>query len=358
MLSIMRMPPSLRCLVGLIVAAALFAGCSGEETAQRPSPSMSPSERAQSDSPEDRRGNPIDAVWGTQLDFRVELLTLARTPADAVIAKFRLTNYEPQGFALYSAFDRRLPHDPLPSGQVSGISLVDIENHQRYLPLTDGDGKCLCTQHGTATLQPRHATQLYAYFPSPPSGVDVITIEVPQAGLFRDVPLRSLGHPPALPTGLPEGKKQPERRPTEISTEPEIVPLISRGFDTESNNASQREGDESTVHLSARVLFDLNKATLRSGAREELQEVGRKIADADPSEVDIDGHTDSTGSPDINIPLSENRAQAVKEELQGIVDDDGIEYVAEGHGADDPIADNDTEEGRQANRRVTITFER
>lgn len=358
MLSTMRMPSSLRCLVGAFAVVILLAGCSGGETAQRPSRSGSPSERTQSDSPEDRRGNPIDAVWGTQLDFRVELLTLARTPADAVIAKFRLTNYEPQGFALFSAFDRRLPHEPLPSGQLSGISLVDIQNRQRYLPLTDGDGECLCTQYRTATLPPQHSTQLYAYFPSPPSEVDSIAIEVSQAGLFRDVPLQSLSHPPALPTGLPEGQKQPERRPTDISTQPEIVPLISREFDTDSNNASQRQGDGSTVHLSARVLFDLNKATLRSGAREELQEVARKIAEANPSKVNIDGHTDSTGSPDINIPLSKNRAQAVKEKLQNIVDDDSIGYVAEGHGADNPVADNDTEEGRQANRRVTITFER
>lgn len=351
--------PLLRRLVGVFVAMALLAGCSGEDMTQQPTSSGSPSERAGVDSPANGRSGAIAAAWGTQLDFRVELLTLARTPADAVIAKFRVTSYDPNGLSLHAAFDRRLPYEALPGSQVSGISLVDTENHRRYLPLADDEGKCLCTQYRTTlTLPMRHSVEFYAYFPPPPEGLARITIDFPQAGLFHNVPLRTLNRPPALPRDLPQGREQPQRRPTEISAEPEIEPLISREFDTDSDSASQRQGDASTVHLSARVLFDLNKATLRPGAREELREVGTKIAEASPAEVNIDGHTDSTGSPDINIPLSENRARAVQEELQGIVDDDSIEYVAEGHGADDPVADNDTGEGRQANRRVTITFER
>lgn len=350
---------SLQGLAGVVTAVVVLAACSGGDTAQGPNSSGTPSEYAEAGSRGDEGASAIDAVWGNRFDFRVELLTLARTPGDAVFAKFRVTSYEPNGLELFTALDRRIPGETRPAGQLSGVSLVDTEDHRRYLPLTDDKGECLCSQFDSATIPMRQSVEVYAFFPAPPEGVESISIELVEAAeLFRNVPLGTLDQRPTLPTRLPDDERQPPRRPGQIAVEPEVEPLISREFDTDSDSASQRAGDESTVHLSAQVLFDLNKATLRDTAEEELQQVGGKIADASPEQVNIDGHTDSTGSPNINIPLSENRAQTVKDELQRILDDDSIDYVAEGHGANQPVADNSTPEGRQANRRVTITFER
>lgn len=301
--------------------------------------------------------NPIGVQWGIGLDFRVELLTLARTPADAVIAKFRITSYEPEGLSMYGDFARRLPKEPLPSGQMSGISLIDVENHKRYIPLTDSEDKCLCTQFTTFDLEPRNSMEVYAYFPAPPENLTHMTVEFPLAQPFLNVPLGTLNHQAQLPTALPEDDDpQPERRPTQIKTEPEILPLTSRVFGTNNDNAIQQEGEKTTVYLSAKVLFDLNKATLRPAAREEIRDVARRIEETNPSTVQIDGYTDSSGTPAINNPLSKNRAQAVKKALEQTLKGNDINFVARGHGADNPIADNSTAKGRQLNRRVTITF--
>jgi outer membrane protein OmpA-like peptidoglycan-associated protein len=69
--------------------------------------------------------------------------------------------------------------------------------------------------------------------------------------------------------------------------------------------------------------------------------------------VDVDGHTDNTGSDDLNQKLSESRANSVKQYLV----DNGIDesrIVATGYGETKPIADNKTAAGRSKNRRVEM----
>lgn len=73
----------------------------------------------------------------------------------------------------------------------------------------------------------------------------------------------------------------------------------------------------------------------------------------------MDGYTDSMGSPSVNQPLSQQRAEAVKAALAAAVP--GLSGTAAGHGANDPVAPNalggkDTPAGRAENRRVTVTF--
>ncbi len=67
----------------------------------------------------------------------------------------------------------------------------------------------------------------------------------------------------------------------------------------------------------------------------------------------MDGYTDSVGSEDYNMTLSENRAQGVQSYLigEGIAPDD---IISKGFGKDDPVASNDTAAGRQKNRRVEM----
>lgn len=349
--SALRTP--LQAIVCVTLAVAPAAGCTGDTANERSKPDTRRSSTTKTaTAPTSSR--PLGIQWGNGLDFRVELLTLARTPADAVITKFRITSYEPDGLDFYD-FHRRVPHTPRPAGQLTGISLVDIGNHKRYLPLIDEEDICLCTQYTAFTLEMRHSAKVYAYFPAPPSDVGHMTVVFPLAGPFLHVRLSTLDHPPQLPSMPSDGGMSP-RRPTEVSTKARIVPLISRVFDTDNNNAVQRRGDKTTVQLSAKVLFDLNKATLRPAARKELRDVARRIEEASPATVHVDGYTDSSGTPAINIPLSKRRAQAVKRALQEMVDDSSVRFVAEGHGANNPIADNSTAEGRQLNRRVTVTF--
>jgi len=105
----------------------------------------------------------------------------------------------------------------------------------------------------------------------------------------------------------------------------------------------------------ADVLFDTDKASLTPDARERLSKLaGILMAYPDPFQLEIEGHTDSTGSQDYNQQLSEERAQSVRDYLvqAGLAADKIV--AVRGFGKTKPIASNDTPEGRQVNRRVEI----
>ncbi len=101
------------------------------------------------------------------------------------------------------------------------------------------------------------------------------------------------------------------------------------------------------------VLFDFNKYSLRPAAREKLAKISGIILSHPGLRLEVDGYTDSIGSQDYNMKLSENRAQGVESYLigEGIVPDD---ILAKGFGKDNPVASNDTAAGRQKNRRVEM----
>lgn len=92
--------------------------------------------------------------------------------------------------------------------------------------------------------------------------------------------------------------------------------------------------------------------------RKSLSRWQREIDDASSSTVSIDGYADNTGNESINMPLSQERADSVESTLSDLITRSGIEFDTQGHGSSDPIAANDTEEGRERNRRVTVTFEK
>ena len=101
------------------------------------------------------------------------------------------------------------------------------------------------------------------------------------------------------------------------------------------------------------VLFDTGSYTLKPGAREKLAKVSGIVLAHPGLLLQVEGHTDSVGSDDFNLRLSEMRAGSVREFLigQGLKDN---AITAEGFGKSEPVATNDTPEGRQRNRRVEI----
>jgi len=112
------------------------------------------------------------------------------------------------------------------------------------------------------------------------------------------------------------------------------------------------------IRLSGDALFDVGSSVLSPSATQKLDALVQQLkATAKVVQVKIDGHTDNTGTDMINIPLSKARAESVKNYfiLNGL---EQINYIIEGYGATRPIADNATEAGRTANRRVEITVSR
>lgn len=80
----------------------------------------------------------------------------------------------------------------------------------------------------------------------------------------------------------------------------------------------------------------------------------QRIGEYAGATIRIDGHTDSAGSTEHNLVLSRNRAQAVRDHLVSKAGLDGARMQTHGYGESRPIASNDTEEGRERNRRVEI----
>ena len=99
------------------------------------------------------------------------------------------------------------------------------------------------------------------------------------------------------------------------------------------------------------IFFDFNKASLRPESTSELDRLTDLMKEMPKLKIEISGHTDNIGSAAYNIKLSESRAKSVVDYLikKGI-DNSRLEY--KGYGFEQPIATNDTDEGRQMNRRT------
>lgn len=119
---------------------------------------------------------------------------------------------------------------------------------------------------------------------------------------------------------------------------------------------TRREARGLIVNLSD-VLFDFNKATLTPGAREKLAKLaGILMAYPGSYRIEIEGHTDSIGSDEYNMKLSQDRADGVRYYLlQSGVHTDRV-VAARGFGETRPVATNDTAAGRQMNRRVELVI--
>jgi len=117
--------------------------------------------------------------------------------------------------------------------------------------------------------------------------------------------------------------------------------------------AVSREGNLLAVTFKGDVTFDTNSAEVRPGLYSEINRVAGVMTQYPETLIRVEGHTDSVGSDAYNMDLSTRRANAVKTLLvQRGVADSRIEVV--GYGETMPIATNDTEAGRQKNRRVEI----
>ena len=117
--------------------------------------------------------------------------------------------------------------------------------------------------------------------------------------------------------------------------------------------AVSREGNLLAVTFKGDVTFDTNSTEVRPGLYSEINRVAGVLNQYPDTFIRVEGHTDSKGSNEYNMNLSKRRSDAVKTllVLRGVADS-RIEVV--GFGETMPVATNDTEAGRQKNRRVEI----
>lgn len=114
-----------------------------------------------------------------------------------------------------------------------------------------------------------------------------------------------------------------------------------------------RETDRGVVVTLGDVLFESGQTELQPNARGNLEDVVDLLQTEPDRRIRIEGHTDSTGPATVNMRISQQRAEAVRDELAAMgVDVDRIQAV--GMGEEFPIASNETEDGRRQNRRVDV----
>jgi outer membrane protein OmpA-like peptidoglycan-associated protein len=116
---------------------------------------------------------------------------------------------------------------------------------------------------------------------------------------------------------------------------------------------STRDSARGLIVNMSDVLFDFDKATLKPAAREKLAKVSGIVLAYPGLKLAVEGHTDSIGSDEYNMTLSDKRAAAVRDYLiaQGLNES---AVTAQGFGKASPVATNDTNEGRALNRRVEL----
>ena len=146
----------------------------------------------------------------------------------------------------------------------------------------------------------------------------------------------------------------------------EKLQLEARTAQMSAAEARAREAEKALADLQAErtsrgivlnfagdVLFDVNQSVISPGARSSLDRVAAFLRENPKREVVVEGHTDSTGSDEYNMALSQRRADAVGNYLisGGI---SGTRIVTRGYGETVPVASNDNAAGRQQNRRVSI----
>ncbi|UYZ63140.1 OmpA family protein [Hymenobacter weizhouensis] len=139
--------------------------------------------------------------------------------------------------------------------------------------------------------------------------------------------------------------------------------LIGRRMDKQAeelqrdmqNAKVERVGEGIKITFDSGILFDTNKSDLRPASMSEIQKMAEILKKYPDTNILVEGHTDNTGTDAINNPLSERRAQAVANYTiaQGV---EAGRIQTKGLGSSDPIADNTTEAGRQANRRVEVAI--
>ena len=221
------------------------------------------------------------------------------------------------------------------------ITLLDTTSKNRHFSYKLSDGSCFCSALD-GPVGAGQSEELWIIFPAPPSDVQFMTVTTPLTPPLFDIPI----------TDSSETIENDGLEPAEIS------PLTIISDDLEDQTGRTEDNDSVSIILSSDVLFETSSSELTSKAEEILQEVAAEINAEAPETINIDGYADNTGTDSTNIPLSQERAESVEEELSEQTENSSIEFEVEGHGSADPIADNDTEEGRERNRRVSVTFKK
>ena len=122
-----------------------------------------------------------------------------------------------------------------------------------------------------------------------------------------------------------------------------------------ANAKVERVGEGIKITFDSGILFDTNSSALRAASQSDISKLAATLQKYPDTNVLVEGHTDNTGTDAINQPLSEQRAQSVANALQS-QSVASSRITTKGYGSTQPVADNSTAEGKQANGRVEVAI--
>lgn len=240
----------------------------------------------------------------------------------------------------------------------SAVELLDVVGLQGYRPLAV-DGEALTSATADLQAEPGELAVAFALFPELPGGVTAVDVVIGR-GVVEEVPvgdgaLTPVVEEPAVLLGQGWPELPSSDRIAAAGADGTVFGLSRRTADAEQVARTEETVEQVAVTLDANVVFDKASAVLSAGAQSTLADVAADIAARGTGEVVVTGHTDSDGSDTENQTLSEQRAASVLAALEPAVGDE-VTLAAVGKGESEPVASNSSDEGQQANRRVTVVY--
>ena len=264
-----------------------------------------------------------------------EITGVNRTLGGFLTITFRYRNNGTATFAF--------PHEP----RIAGSYYLDSENRRKYEVVRSQQQEPLCSENSEIVGQsgekipPGSSVAFWAKFAAPPESTKTLSVNLPFAPPFDNVPISGAA------SGSAGGGS--EVAGSVVGLEAALKDLGAEVTETEIR-----------IDLSADVLFDFDKADIKQEAEKSLEKVVTVLKAHPGTSVAIEGHTDGKGVDAYNQTLSEQRAASVKQWLVSNAKLDGSNITTRGWGESKPIAHNtkpdgsDDPEGRAKNRRVEI----
>lgn len=260
-------------------------------------------------------------------------------------------------------------HGGVPDETPGDTTLVDPTNNLEYLPVTDANGNEFSSVDWTTADASPPERLMWIKFPAPPPSVK--SLDVLFTGGGPEIPNVPITTAAAGPTPAQVGGGTVALPPNQFAVPPNStnttglnleVHKLQLAVGNPAGNDAESPG-HSTLTLSADVLFHFNKSNLTPKAQSVLSNVVARIKSGATGTVSVDGYTDSIGTTQYNLGLSQRRAQSVVNFLKPATAGTPVTYSSKGFGEADPVAPNtlpsgaDNPAGRALNRRVTISYD-
>jgi len=253
-------------------------------------------------------------------------------------------------------------------GAVSGVRVVERSAGRVLSTLREPERGVLtgpfASRSESFPTEPGQMAALFAVLPELDPATETVDVQLAYGLTVPDVPVGDGLLEPGVPADevVPLGEGWPEVDLDEVAAAPEpelsVHELVTVVQALDLTTTTTTTTEQVSIDVAADVLFAFDSAELTPEATATLQAVGADVvARAAGGTLQVLGHTDSQGSDAYNQDLSQRRAQAAAAILTPFAQQVGLQVAVEGRGESEPVADNGTDPGRQANRRVTVTFD-